>query len=187
MLTEFKHRPLFWLLIIILPVLSVLAAVLTVVLKNPASPTVNTPVVGHALVDSAAPNFELARLGSDDTVRLSSLRGQVVFINFWATWCEPCRREFPAFQEYLTQSEQPGTILAVNVGDQPEQIDSFLAELGINAVTVLLDTDFSVSDAYDTDLFPSTFVIDPAGIVRAVHLGEITQADLERETAEYAS
>jgi thiol-disulfide isomerase/thioredoxin len=186
MWTEFKQRRFFWLLIIALPVLSVLAAVLTVVLKDNASIVVNTPLMTHALVDTAAPNFELARFGSADTLRLSSLRGQVVFINFWATWCEPCRREFPAFQDYLTQAAQPGAILAVNVGDTPEQIDPFLAELGVDAVTVLLDTDFSVSDAYDTDLFPSTFIVDPAGMVRAVHLGEITQADLEHYTAEYA-
>ena len=186
MLTEFKQRPLFWLLIIALPILSVLAAILTVVVRNPPSPAVNLPAASHTLIDAPAPNFELARFGSEDTVRLSSLRGQVVFINFWATWCEPCRREFPAFQSYLTQTAQPGAILAVNVGDTPEQIGPFLAELGVDAVPVLLDTDFSVSDAYDTNLFPSTFVVDPAGITRTVHLGEITPADLERYAAEYA-
>jgi thiol-disulfide isomerase/thioredoxin len=191
MLPEFKPRKGFWMLIIALPLLSLLAALLTVMLSNRNPQTANTPVLTptgqHSLVDTPAPNFELARLEGENTVRLSSLRGQVVFINFWATWCEPCRREFPAFETFATQDDSPGVILAVNVGDQPEKIEPFLAELGVNAVTVLLDTDFSISDGYEADLFPSTFIVDPAGIVRVVHIGEITGADLQRYAAEYAS
>ena len=115
-------------------------------------------------MNETAPNFELGQLASDSTVRLSGLRGQWVFINFWATWCEPCRREFPAFQEYATQPDTQGKILAVNVGDIPEKIVDFLDEVGAQDVTVLLDPDFSVSDAYAAVLFPSTFIVDPAWV-----------------------
>jgi thiol-disulfide isomerase/thioredoxin len=156
------------------------------------SPLAFTPIpitTDHALEGEPAPNFELARLDGEGTIRLSSLRGRMVFVNFWATWCEPCRRELPALQAF-SQSEQGSNaplILAVNIGESPEQITPYFDELGINDLTVLLDSNWSVSDLYQTEVYPSTFVIDPAGTVVDFHLGEITLDDLEGYVAAYGT
>jgi thiol-disulfide isomerase/thioredoxin len=113
----------------------------------------------------------------------------MVFVNFWATWCEPCRRELPALQAF-SQREQTSNaplILAVNIGETPEQIAPFFDELGISDLTVLLDTNWGVSDLYQTEVYPSTFVINPAGTVVDFHLGEITLDDLEDYVAEHGT
>jgi peroxiredoxin len=181
-----KINPL-WVVIIVLPLVSVAAAV-GVYVATQEQPAANvqvgpTPTITSALIGEMAPNFELATLDGN-VVRLSSLRGRVVFVNFWATWCEPCKREFPAFQAFEVQNDN-AVILAVNQGETAEQIQTFLDEVGINDVTVLLDSDFRVGDSYQTNYFPSTFVINPAGIVAAFHVGEITLDDLNEYTAEY--
>lgn len=179
-----------WIIIFIVPLLSVSAALLVIVATGDPPPANSaaigpTPTVDHPLSGEIAPNFELAALDGG-SVRLSSLRGRFVFVNFWATWCEPCRREFPAFQTFSEQQDA-GVILAVNVGEKPEQIRAFLDEIGVPDVRVLLDADFAVSDLYTSDYFPSTFVINPAGTVTAFHLGEITLDDLNRYMAAGAS
>ncbi len=180
-----KVNPL-WIILIVMPLLSVSAALLVVVATR-EQPTVKAvtpgpaPTVDHPLSGEMAPNFELTALNGD-TVRLSSLRGRVVFLNFWATWCEPCRREFPAFQTFNEQQDS-AVILAVNVGETPEQIQAFLVEMGVTDVTILLDADFSVSDTYTSDYFPATFVVSPAGVVSAFHLGEITLDNLKAYVA----
>jgi thiol-disulfide isomerase/thioredoxin len=177
----------FWILVILLPLLSVTVAALTLVWTNSqpqsaaAMPTLPT---GHALEGQMAPNFELPVLNSDQTVRLSSLRGRVVFVNFWATWCAPCRREFPAFEAFSSQADN-AVILAVNADETPAEINAFLGEVGSHNVQILLDQDFAISSQYAADLFPATFVIDPAGIIREFHLGEITLDDLNAYVAQY--
>jgi thiol-disulfide isomerase/thioredoxin len=175
-----------WLLILLLPLVSVSAALLVAVLTEPrllptAVPTAR-PTVTHALLGQTAPNFELTDLDGKP-VRLSSLRGRTVFVNFWATWCDPCRREFPAFEAFSSQHDR-AVILAVNQGETVEPIRAFLASLGVSRVPVLLDSDMSVSSAYAVEYFPSTFVIDPAGVVVDFHLGEMTLADLEQSVRE---
>ncbi|MAS36892.1 MAG: alkyl hydroperoxide reductase [Anaerolineaceae bacterium] len=188
MMSSRKFHPI-WLVVFIIPLLSVAAALLVFVLTEDRAP-VNpvrigpTPTIDHPLVGEMAPNFELAALDGG-TVRLSSLRGRVVFVNFWATWCEPCRREFPAFEAFNNQQDE-AVILAVNEGEPPEQIQSFLDEIDVGSVQVLLDNDFGVGDTYKSEYFPATFVINPAGIVSAFHLGEVTLDDLARYVADFA-
>jgi peroxiredoxin len=190
-MTVRKINPL-WIVLIVMPLVSVGAAfgVYLATQERPAAVVEvtagPTPTIVSELVGQMAPNFELAALDGG-TVRLSSLRGQVVFVNLWATWCEPCKREFPAFQEFEAQDNNNATILAVNQGETAEKIQTFLDEIGISGVPVLLDSDFRVGDQYDTDYFPSTFIINPAGIVAAFHVGEITLDDLNDYTAEYGA
>jgi thiol-disulfide isomerase/thioredoxin len=146
------------------------------------SSIVSTPLpvtqAASRLAGRAAPNFELASLNGDP-IRLSSMRGRVVFLNFWATWCEPCKREMPAFQRFMQEQGKDGAvILAINIGDKPEDILEFLDDNNVSSIPILLDNDYVVQTAYSASLFPTTFVIDPAGIVQDMHLGEMTFDDL---------
>jgi thiol-disulfide isomerase/thioredoxin len=194
MAQESSRPKLLWLLIIVMPLLGIGAALLAtqLPLAAPVQPTqvaeaLPTRVISSDLLNQGAPNFELFRLDAENSTRLSSLRGRVVFVNFWATWCEPCRREFPAFAAFTaTQSADGPLILAVNVGESPEQINAFLDEIGVHSTRVLLDSDFQVSDRYQVEFYPSTFVINPAGRIAAFHPGEITLADLEDYVAEHS-
>ncbi|MBZ0301301.1 MAG: redoxin domain-containing protein [Anaerolineae bacterium] len=171
-----------WLTLLLMPLLSLAAALWVLVATQdrqrivPLPAAGPTPTVDQPLLGERAPNFELPTLDGG-TLRLSSLRGRMVFVNFWASWCDPCRREFPAFEAFAAQ-QADALVLAVNVGETPGQIRTFLDEVGAHSVRVLLDVDFQVSGAYHADLYPSTFVVDPAGMVTAFHLGEITLADL---------
>jgi thiol-disulfide isomerase/thioredoxin len=189
-----KFNPLVLLLV---PLLGVVGAVLTIVANGGLNSTPPTPapvtLASSRLVGRAAPNFELPTLesalaNSDGTLRLSSLRGRLVFVNFWATWCEPCVRELPAFEQFVAeQGEDGAAILAVNIGEEVQVIQAFLAENGIEGIPVLLDSTYRAQTAYEAALFPSTFVIDPSGILRELHLGEMTLDDLNGYVEQFGS
>jgi thiol-disulfide isomerase/thioredoxin len=168
---------------LIFPILGILAAVaLALSSANSANAPVPTPesitLQQTSLIDKPAPNFELAAL---DGVRqrLSSYRGRTVFVNFWATWCEPCKRELPAFMQFQAeQGEKGAVILAVNVAETSETINQYFAEQNISGLTVLLDANQDVSGAFAIDRFPTTYVIDAAGVVRFKYYGEMKLTDM---------
>jgi thiol-disulfide isomerase/thioredoxin len=170
-------------LLSLLPLLAISAALLMLISSGgansgiPPTPLPVTQAVSR-LAGRAAPNFELVSLDGG-SIRLSSMRGRIVFLNFWATWCEPCKREMPAFQRFMQeQAGDKAVILAVNIGDKPEDIQKFLDDNGVSGIPVLLDTEYRAQTAYSANLFPTTFVIDPAGIVRDMHVGEMKLNDL---------
>lgn len=172
------------LILLALPLVGVIAA-LALVIANGGLPGSAPPTVAPAtqpfspFVDRPAPNFELPTLDGG-TVRLSSLRGRVVFLNFWATWCEPCKRELPAFEAFMAY-QNPDTgpiILAVNIGETVDVVNKFLGENRITNLSILLDEAYRVETAYQVEFYPTTFVIDPTGAVHDLHLGELKLADL---------
>lgn len=126
-------------------------------------------------VGALAPNFTLKDLDGKD-VSLSDLRGQVVLINFWATWCGPCRDEMPAIQ---SRYDRGGfAVLAIDFAEDPLQVRSFLNELGVN-LPALLDPDGRVQELYRVRGYPTSFFIDADGIVRFFHIGEMNEADFQ--------
>lgn len=166
------------LIFLIFPALGLVAAVAFALANRGETGAPPTPLpvtlAQPSLMNRSAPNFELPGLDGG-TYRLSSYRGQVVFINFWATWCEPCRRELPALDDFEAAGAK---VLAVNNGETAEQVESFLEANGVQKLAVLLDADFAVSRRYRADRLPMTYVLDPAGVVRYIHIGEITAEDL---------
>jgi len=121
-------------------------------------------------VGKPAPDFA-AKSDSGRNVRLSELRGQVVLINFWASWCSPCRQELPLLSKIYTQYRGAGfALLAVNVDDNRKDAESMLKRLGLKFPT-LFDGNKKVAKLYGVDTMPATLVIDRDGRVRYVHRG----------------
>ncbi len=119
---------------------------------------------------SLAPDFSLRSMAGPN-MRLQEQRGQVVMINFWATWCGPCRQEMPHLSKLYEKYRASGfVLLGVNVDDDARNAADVAAKLGIK-FPVLLDTDKKVSKQYDLVTMPSTVLIDRDGKVRHVHRG----------------
>lgn len=119
-----------------------------------------------------APEFTLTSLGGEPFT-LSDLRGQVVVVNLWATWCPPCRAEMPALQSaYETYREEGMVLLAVNSTDQDSisAVESFVDEYGLT-FPILLDVEGLVSRLYQLQALPSTFFIDRQGVIQEVVIG----------------
>ena len=122
---------------------------------------------------NAAPDFTLHTMNGPN-MRLQEQRGRVVMVNFWATWCGPCRQEMPQLNRLYEKYHAAGfVLLGVNVDDDQQKAAEVAGKLGVT-FPVLLDTDKSVSKLYDLSTMPSTVIIDRDGKVRYVHRGYLT-------------
>ena len=114
---------------------------------------------------------------------LASLRGRPVVLNFWGPNCIPCRAEFPLFKHMLEVHGSEGlAIVGVLMGDPPVQARDFIREYGATWPTVD-DEDKSIQRAYRVAARPQTYFIDRAGILRSIQVGEVTNAEFERQYA----
>ena len=134
---------------------------------------VATVAVSAIAPSSSAPDFTLRSMGGPN-LRLQEQRGRVVMVNFWATWCGPCRQEMPQLNRLYEKYKSSGfVLLGINVDDDTSNAASVAAKLGVT-FPVLLDTDKKVSREYDLSTMPSTVIIDRDGKVRYVHRGYLT-------------
>lgn len=123
----------------------------------------------------AAPPLELRSLDGQ-TVALAALRGRLVVVSFWATWCPPCVEELPSLARLQKELGGAGlTVLAVNYMEGPPRIHGFLEKHPVD-LTILRDADGGVARAWKTRFFPSTYVVDPEGRIRLVARGELDWA-----------
>jgi thiol-disulfide isomerase/thioredoxin len=134
---------------------------------NPAVPEINAP----------APGFALESL-SGDTLSLSDFKGKPVIINYWATWCIPCKVEMPLLQRYANQYQNDLIVLAVNDGEPVEKVKSFVQGLNLT-LPVLLDPNETVTQLYRIRGFPSTMFIDRDGKIRYQHIGILNEEELK--------
>ena len=119
---------------------------------------------------ASAPDFTLRSMKGQN-LRLQEQRGQVVMVNFWATWCGPCRQEMPQLNRLYEKYRASGfVLLGVNVDEDARNAVAVANKLGVK-FPVLLDTDKKASQAYDLNAMPSTVLIDRDGRVRYVHRG----------------
>ena len=144
-----------------------LAFILLTALALPAHALELKPWTG-----GATPPLELSDLDGK-THRLADYRGRAVLVNFWATWCEPCRAEMPSFERLRAALEsQRVTVLAVNLAEPEARIRRFLETMPLR-YPVLLDRDGTTARAWQARVLPATYVIAPDGKIRYRHLGEL--------------
>jgi len=129
-----------------------------------------TSLASSGLEGQAAPDFAL-KSSTGENLRLSEYRGDVVMINFWATWCGPCRQEMPLLDELYTRYKRVGFhLLGVNIDDDSRRAMQMIEELGVN-FPVLFDARKEVSKLYEVEAMPVTVLVDREGNVRYVHHG----------------
>ncbi len=129
------------------------------------------------LPGALAPDFTLTTLDGGE-ITLSELRGQPVIVNFWATWCGPCRQETPHFQEFYEKHQDDVVMLGINQKESLTQINGFVEEFGMT-YPVLLDENGRVYNDYQVFGLPTTWFVNPDGVLVSVAPGGITSAFLE--------
>ncbi len=137
----------------------------------------------EASVGEAAPAFELVD-PAGEPVRLADLRGKVVVVNFWASWCSPCMAELPLLDALHGRLQADGaTVLAVNVDTARGPAMGAVRKLELT-LPVALDPKHAAVAQYSPERLPATFVIDGAGVVRSIRTSEIEEADVPALEAE---
>jgi thiol-disulfide isomerase/thioredoxin len=124
----------------------------------------------HPLIGAAAPALDIPALKGKARVALASHAGQVVIVDFWATWCEPCRQSFPAYQKLVDEFGGKLSVLGVSVDESPEGIPAFVAATGAK-FPVGWDEGQVAAQSYKPPKMPTSFIVDGSGIVRFVHAG----------------
>lgn len=124
-----------------------------------------------------APSFELKTL-EGKTVTLEDYRGQYLFINFWATWCQYCDEEMPDLMAFQKSHEGEMTVLAINVNEKNDVVQKYIDKNKLD-LEVLMDEDGTVSQLYQVSAFPTTFLVDKAGKVIGYVSGKLTAKDME--------
>jgi len=169
----------------ILPV--ILVSVLLVTgcqpVSEPPGGTSSTTLVEGSQVGDLAPDFQLQNLNGE-LVSLSELRGRPVMLNFWATWCPPCRAEMPYIQAIYEAwtGKSPGVIvLGINMRESPSKVREFMQSNNLS-FPVLLDIEKNISTKYNVSAIPTTFFIDADGIIQAMKVGAFSSvAEIEKD------
>ncbi|MGM0877407.1 MAG: TlpA family protein disulfide reductase [Bacillota bacterium] len=129
---------------------------------------------------SAAPDFELMTLDGEK-MSLSSLQGKKVILNFWATWCPPCRSEMPDMQKIQDKYAGEVVIATVNLTSSEKSVDvvkSFVDELGLS-FPVLLDKKGEINNQFEVMSYPTSYYIDENGIITTKFVGAMTYEQME--------
>jgi peroxiredoxin len=135
--------------------------------------------MGGLKVGAKAPDFELKTL-SGDAVKLSDLKGKKVMLNFWATWCPPCKAEMPAMEEFHKEAGDEVVILAVNI-DPHLDVKAFVDENGIT-FPIPLDTEDKVNETYQVLSIPTTYFIDTKGNIGNKFIGAMNLDAMKQYT-----
>jgi thiol-disulfide isomerase/thioredoxin len=164
--------------------LAIPAGILALILRDDSS-NASTAGAGapatprKAKVGSAAPDFTLTGVDGRP-VKLSSLRGHVVVLTFFASWCHPCEKDMPALQRAQDDNPDRVAVVGVNYQDFPDDTRAFVHRLGVTFPALLEDsTDNPVAARYDVHAMPDTVFIDEHGVVRDRIFGETSTRDLE--------
>jgi peroxiredoxin len=156
------------------------------VIAEPAGPepTGKAPATDQGRL---APNFRLAS-PDGSSISLSDYRGSYVLVNFWASWCGPCRDEAPDLEALSTAGKGHGiAVLGVNQQETPDAASTFASQFGLS-YSLVLDRDGSVSDAYRVGHgLPVSFLLSPQGVIIKIYIGQIPRDEFASLQKEYAS
>lgn len=147
-------------------------------------PRLGPLVAARPEVGKPAPDFALLDARDGTVRRLSDFRGRAVLVNWYASWCGPCRREIPEFNAMLRAvGEDRIVVLGIDYQEPADAAVSILEELGAS-YPALLDTDAEVADHYRVgNRIPSSFLVDADGVLRSIRVGQITPAQLAEDLA----
>ncbi len=139
----------------------------------------NGGTAGPPEVGKLAPDLQLNTLDGQ-SIALSELKGTPVLLNFWATWCGPCRHEMPFLQQiYDERPEETLVLLTINIQESSSQVAQFMQSEGFS-FTVLLDSNGNVAQRYNIHGIPTTFFIDKDGVIQEIKIGAFqSKADIE--------
>ena len=135
-------------------------------LINIFSLTANASEVGQP-----APQFTLPSLQQDQPVSLQKFNGKVVYLDFWASWCAPCRTSFPLLNKLHQKLKGQGfEVVAINLDEDKAKAEAFLKEIPVE-FTILRDAKGEWSDKYVVESMPTSFIIDKQGVIQNIHKG----------------
>ncbi len=128
-------------------------------------------------LNSVAPDFSLPNIKTHTVSHLSEYRGKVIYLDFWASWCPPCRTSFPLLETLYKKQQAKGfAIVAINMDEESEAMERFLT-LYPASFDVLRDPEGVWADTYGVEAMPSSFIIDKKGMIRHIHSG-FSKADI---------
>jgi thiol-disulfide isomerase/thioredoxin len=150
---------------------------------QPADTSLQTPGFDSrktgSIEGSLAPDFAFSSF-QGERLRLSDFRGQPVLINFWASWCGPCRTEMPDLESALQRySDQRLVIIGVNYGERFEPARAFIQELDVELTAFAYDPDQAIARSYEVQGLPTSFFIDRDGVIVQGIAGQLTPRLLE--------
>lgn len=155
----------------------IILALLAVAIGYTVYTTITKDKVEVLKVGAEAPDFELVDLNGN-IHRLSDYKGQGVLLNFWGTWCEPCKREFPAIErQYKSFEEQGVRVLAVNIAETEFEVKNYVKSMSMT-FPVAIDPTKSVMNAYNVTNLPATILINAEGKVEKIVTGEMKEAQI---------
>ena len=143
----------------------------------------NANDAAHPLIGSSAPAFDLPTVNNKGKASVKAVSGKVAIVDFWATWCEPCKKSFPKLQEIYVKYKASGLeILAVSEDDENSGLPEFGNTYGAK-FPLTWDEGKQVASKWQPKSMPATFIVDRKGIVRFVHLGyhDGEEAEIEKE------
>jgi len=146
-------------------------------LGSTGNPSGANNLSASSLIGLQAPGFELASL-TGHSLKLEDYKGIPVVINFWATWCAPCKEEMPVLQDRYKIYGHRFAILAVNFEEEPKDVQPYIEKLKLT-FPILLDSQGKAADLYHVIGMPTTFFLDKDGIVRAMYIGTLSEKKLD--------
>jgi cytochrome c biogenesis protein CcmG, thiol:disulfide interchange protein DsbE len=157
--------------LVLIPVIAVAAVAYYWLFQRPSS----VPVLGRP-----APSFQLQALNGAPT-SLADYRGKPVIVNFWATWCEPCKAEMPALQAE-TAAHPDLVVLGVDNVESDVKVKTYVDQLGVS-FPILLDQDGSIMERYQVTALPTSFFVDRGGVLRSIYRGPLSPDTLRDSVA----
>ena len=166
--------------------LGAIAIVVAIVVMSAGHPAQTGPAVSESLppgsTNTRAPDLTLSTVDGRE-LSLADLQGRAVLVNFWATWCPPCRREMADLQQFHQDNQDAGmVVVAINAGESGAQVEQFAQEYGLT-FDLLLDPDMQALADFRVSSLPTSIFIDREGNIHGRHTGQIVRQQMDEQMA----